>query len=183
MSVFKRGRILRDAHAGDGLASIDGKQYPFRLVACCLGVAIAAMLLAACGRSAAPAIGSGVTLSTLPLERGFYVASDTACDAASNATLLLYRGDGFNGAHDTCEFQSIEQTGSNSYRVIERCHVLQEGPDNATTGVADWTLPDGASFTSASETGWQRDFRHCEQSSLPDPWRDNDISELIGTPQ
>lgn len=31
MSVFKRGRILRDTHAGDGLVSIDGNQYPFRL--------------------------------------------------------------------------------------------------------------------------------------------------------
>lgn len=31
MSVFKRGRILRDTHAGDGLVSIDGKQYAFRL--------------------------------------------------------------------------------------------------------------------------------------------------------
>lgn len=141
------------------------------------------MLLAACGRSAAPAIDPAVTLSTLPLERGFYVASDTACGAASSATLLLYRGDGFNGARDTCEFQSIEQTGSNSYRVIERCHVLQEGPDNATTEVADWTLPDDSSFISVSETGWQRNFRHCEQSSLPDPWRDNDISQLIDTHQ
>lgn len=31
MSAFKRGRILRDTHAGDGLVSIDGIQYPFRL--------------------------------------------------------------------------------------------------------------------------------------------------------
>lgn len=150
---------------------------------CCLSVAIAAVLLTACGPPATPVNAGTETLSTLPLRHGFYVASDTACETASNATLLLYRGDGFNGARDSCEFQSIEQTGSNSYRVIEHCHVLQEGPDSATTEVADWTLPDEASFTLANKAGWQRSFRHCEQSSLPDPWRHNDISALIGTRQ
>lgn len=150
---------------------------------CCLGVASAALLLAACGTPTSTASGDAATTqATLPLKRGFYVASDTACNAASNATLLLYRGDGFNGARDSCEFQSIEQTGSDTYRVTERCQSFQASIDSATTEVVDWTLPDDASFTSASERGWERNFRHCEQSSLPDPWRENDISDLIDTP-
>lgn len=31
MGMIKRGRILRDTNAGDGLVSIEGRQYPFRL--------------------------------------------------------------------------------------------------------------------------------------------------------
>lgn len=148
-----------------------------------LGTVIAALLLTACGRTATPATGdTAATLTSLPLKRGFYVASDTACDAASNATLLLYRGDGFNGARDTCEFESIEQTGPDSYRTTERCQALMGEADGATTEVVDWIIPDETSFTSKSQSGWERSFRHCEQSSLPDPWRDNDISDLIGAP-
>lgn len=35
-------------------------------------------------------------------------------------------------------------------------------------------------FTFTSEYGWEGSARHCPQSSLPEPWRDNDISDLIG---
>ena len=118
---------------------------------------------------------------TLPLQRGFYVASDTACGAASNATLLLFRGDGFSGSHDSCDFKTIERTGPQTYRVTEHCDDFQAGPDSATTQLVDYRLPDDTRFISKSNDGWERDFRYCQQSSLPQDWRDADISELTGT--
>jgi hypothetical protein len=81
--------------------------------------------LVACGQSA-PAGGTGDeaanSLSELPLERGFYVMSDTACGNASNATLLLIRADGMNGARTSCDFKSIEQTRATSYRAAVVCN-------------------------------------------------------------
>jgi len=145
--------------------------------------AIALLWLSACSNGV-PA-GSGISAAaapvTLPLQRGFYVASDTACEAASNATLLLFRGDGFNGSRDGCDFKTIEQTGPQNYRVTEHCADFQAGPDSATTQIVDYRLSDSTRFTSKSNDGWERDFRYCEQSSLPEDWRDNDISDLIGT--
>jgi hypothetical protein len=136
-------------------------------------------LVSACGGGVSS--GSGAT-AQLPLKRGFYVASDTACAAASNATLLLMRQGGFNGAHDSCEFVAIEQTGPQQYRVTERCVDLQAGPDGSSQQAAIWDIPDEVTFTSRSDSGGERSFRHCEQASLPDPWRDNDISDLLGPP-
>ncbi len=144
--------------------------------------AIALLWLPACSHDI-PAGGETRTAAapaTLPLQRGFYVASDTACGAASNATLLLFRGDGFNGSRDGCDFSAIEQTGPQNYRVTEHCADFQDGPDNATTQVVDYQLTGNTRFTSKSKDGWERDFRYCEQSSLPEDWRDNDISDLIG---
>jgi len=143
-------------------------------------LAATALLLSACGKTATTGSEHTTTAVTeLPLTRGFYVSTDTACGDASNATLLLMRRDGFNGARDGCDFETIEQTGPQSYRVIERCADFQAGPDSATTETVIWQIPDDASFTSNGDRGWERSFRHCEQSSLPDPWRDNDISDLV----
>lgn len=152
--------------------------------AACTFLIAAAYLLAACERSPPTANGSraDAAVNELPLKRGFYVASDTACAAASNATLLLVRRDGFNGARDSCDFKTIQRIGPKSYRVAAACADLQAGRDSGETQVIDWEVPDDATFSSRSDAGWQRSFRHCEQSSLPDPWRDNDIRDLIGQP-
>ncbi len=66
-------------------------------------------LLAACNNptdTASPE-AAGNSVSELPLKRGFYVASDTPCEQASNATLQLLRRDGVGGARDFCEFKQI----------------------------------------------------------------------------
>lgn len=142
--------------------------------------AVALLWLAACGNDA-PTDGQRSAAAapvTLPLQRGFYVASDTACGAASNATLLLFRGDGFSGSRDGCDFKTIERTGQRNYRVTEHCADFQAGPDSVTIQVVDYRLPDDTRFISKSRDGWERDFRYCEQSSLPQDWRDADISEL-----
>jgi hypothetical protein len=119
------------------------------------------------------------TVVELPLQRGFYVMSDTSCSNASNATLLLIHRAGMNGARDACVFESIEQIGPTSYRAVMMCRNLQgQGPELATNV---YEIPDAAQFiygTKASD--YRSHFRYCEQSSLPDPWRDNDISDLVG---
>lgn len=133
-------------------------------------VLAAALLPAACGETATSG-AEAMAVAELPLKRGFYVSADTACASASSATLLLLRRDGINGARDSCDFLSIEQTGPQSYRVVERCEA---------TEIVTWLIPDDSSFASRGESGRERNFRHCAQSGLPDPWRDNDISEVAG---
>lgn len=146
-------------------------------------------LLGACGQSvssdagtaadAAPAAtqAGDARVDELPLKRGFYVASDTPCEQASNATLLLLRRDGIGGARDSCDFVQIEHVGDTTYRVTERCADLMD-PNSAETSVVTWEIPDDASFTTVREGGSSGGARHCEQSRLPDPWRDNDISDV-----
>lgn len=122
------------------------------------------------------------SVSELPLIPGFYVVSDVACEQASNATLLLVLRDGINGSQDSCDIRTIERIGSTRYRVTEQCAALQAGSGDAHTHSVDWDIPDDVSFTSTSDAGWQRRARYCEQSTLPAPWRDNDLSGLIGEP-
>ncbi|MDR2195896.1 MAG: hypothetical protein LBE50_04755 [Gallionellaceae bacterium] len=133
----------------------------------------AALLLA--GLSACQ---QSVSADALPLKRGYYVASDTPCDQASNATTMLLRRDGLGGARDFCEFKRIEQTGANSYRVIEACADFQDQapPEN---DVVTYTLRGDTAFTSTSERGWTRSARHCDQSAMPPDWRENDISDVM----
>ena len=152
---------------------------------------VTAVLLGACGQGgesravAAPeapprADAAGERVAELPLKRGFYVASDTACEQASNATLLLLRRDGTGGARDSCDFTQIERVGPKTYRVTERCTDLMDRSGDAQTLVITWEIPDDASFSRQSDDGEPRAARHCEQSRLPDPWRDSDISDITG---
>ena len=153
-------------------------------------IAALGALLSACGQDArsgagaaadaAPSTGAtGERVSELPLKRGFYVASDTPCEQASNATLLLLRRDGIGGARDACDFTQIERVGATTYRVTERCADLTD-PDSAETWAVTWEIPNDTSFSTEREDGWSSSARHCEQSRLPDPWRDNDISDVTG---
>lgn len=116
-------------------------------------------------------------LSELPLKRGYYVASDTPCGEASNATLMLLRQDGIGGARDFCGFQLIEQIDTSVYRVVEECVDFQ-GSD-PMVAVSVYQINSDTRFTATSEQGWERSARYCEQSSLPLWWRDEDISDLI----
>ncbi|HEX2796343.1 MAG TPA: hypothetical protein VHN38_04610 [Immundisolibacter sp.] len=125
----------------------------------------------------APATAQAATIAALPLKRGYYVASDTPCGQASNATVMLLRREGIGGARDFCEFKNIEQTGPNTYRVTEACGDFQ---DNASpeTSVTTYTLEGDAAFTSKSTDGWERSARYCAQSNMPPDFRSNDISDV-----
>lgn len=141
---------------------------------------------AATNETAAPAVAQAaaskaqaVTVAALPLKRGYYVASDTPCALASNATVMLLRREGIGGSRDFCEFKKIEKTGTNTYRVTEACGDFQ---DNAPpeTSITTYTLTSDTAFTSRSEHGWERSARYCAQPSMPPDFRANDISDVTG---
>ena len=114
-------------------------------------------------------------VATLPLKRGFYVDNDTPCGQASNASMLLVLRKGtINGAKELCDFRRIEQVGTASYRVTQACKDLASRGRAQTVWVT-LEIADDSHFMS-KEVG---NKRYCEQSSLPDPWRDNDIADLI----
>jgi hypothetical protein len=149
-----------------------------------LSVLLTAGVLCACGQSetgARPVERSvpADTIAELPLQRGFYVMSDTSCGEASNATLMLIRRGGVNWARSACDFQAIEKAGPTSYRATVACTDIQRGEIESSTYLFE--IPDATQFSYGTEdSDYRTHFRHCEQSSLPDPWRDNDISDLIG---
>src|SRR6476620_642380 len=130
-------------------------------------------LLVGVGVSAVSA-KNGVVAS-LPLKLGFYVDTDTPCGEASNATMLLVLRKGIiSGAKELCEFKRIQQIGTASYRVTQACKDLASRGRAQTVSVI-LEITNDSSFKS-KEVG---NKRYCEQSSLPEPWRDNDIADLI----
>ena len=118
-------------------------------------------------------------IAALPLKRGYYVATDTPCSQASNATVMLLRREGVGGSRDFCEFKKIEKTGANTYRVTEACADLQDAA-SPETSVTTYTLTGDTAFTSKSEHGWERSARYCAQSTMPPDFRSNDISDVTG---
>ncbi|MDP2193611.1 MAG: hypothetical protein Q8K36_03700 [Alphaproteobacteria bacterium] len=146
----------------------------------CFILACSICLLVACGKAEnIPAdSATGVSVAELPLKRGFYVASDTPCKEASNATLQLLRRDGIGGARDFCEFKQIAQITPQQYQVSAMCGDLHGDENSGELLSITYNLTDSTSFSALSDTGWEYSARYCEQSSLPDPWRDNDISDL-----
>ncbi|HRN62896.1 MAG TPA: hypothetical protein PK743_04495 [Luteimonas sp.] len=126
---------------------------------------LSASLLAACN-AAEPATAEpqSIEVAELPLKRGYYVASDTPCGEASNATIQLLRRDGISG----CGFTRIEALGGGRYRVHQFCHPRE--PDVPV----DYVLVGDSRFR--VDGG---DFRHCPQSTLSEWFRDNDISDVL----
>lgn len=148
---------------------------------------LAAGLLSACGQRPATAeaetgaegAATAVEVESLPLKRGFYVSTDTPCGEASNATLSLVTRDGVNGARTVCTFTRIERIGADAYRVTSACADIQGGePPEASVDV--YTLAGDSGFVMTTEYGWETSARYCPQPSLPEPWRDNDISDIAG---
>jgi hypothetical protein len=114
----------------------------------------------------------------LPLDRGYYVAEGTPCGRASNATLQLLRRDGIGGARDFCRFLRIEPAGPNRYRVTQSCGEMQGGGP-AETMTVTYETPSRTAYRMTSTDGWSAAARLCTQSSLPAPWRNNDIRDLV----
>lgn len=122
------------------------------------------------------------TVASLPLKRGFYVSSGTSCGQASNATLVLVGRDGINTSRVPCKFEKIEKTGANLYRVTDRC--VEGGPawgteEQISINVTTYEIKGKTAFTSKSDNGWENSAQYCSPSSLPEPWRSNDISDSM----
>lgn len=155
---------------------------PGLTVRCASGVILLLCLVtAACEASpppqalqdAPPTVQSPRPVASLPLQRGYYVASDTPCAQASNATLLLLRRNGIGGARYFCKFKHIEQTGPAIYLVEEACADFQGGA--AEIRHLHYALEDNARFLARDQNGIVLDARYCAQSELPPDWRDTDI--------
>lgn len=112
------------------------------------------------------------TVQELPLDRGFYVRTDETCRTASTAGLAILTREGLLWMDSACTFGRIEKTGSATYSVEQTC----DGPGQAT---ATWEITDRTSFSFKDTNGWEHTARFCAQQSLPEPWRSNDISDLI----
>lgn len=112
---------------------------------------------------------------SLPIERGYYVRSDTPCQQASNATLTLYDGISFGQAHAECRSPAIRKLDDGSYRVTEQCRDTQ-GRDGAwmplTTGYAVVSRTEFVSTTPFERAS----YRICKPSDLPEPWRTNGLA-------
>lgn len=145
-----------------------------------LAVVVILLQQSACGPASAE--------NPLPLQLGFYVAADTPCANASNATLLLLRADGIGGARDFCQFLSIRQLSAQDFLVTESCADFQAS--EAEQRLVRYQIIDAVSFklsrvntdqpvlSQPSDTEVFYQGFYCPQSSLPEPWRDNDLSDL-----
>ncbi len=147
-------------------------------LACTLAVGCASCSAAgdapvAAGAAAEPPAAEVV--NELPLRRGFYVRNDDACAAPSNATLALVRRDGISG----CDFTAIERIGESRYRVQEICTDHQGPAPTEYELTQEYEILGEDRYRLTFEYGETVEFGFCPQDSLPEPWRDNDISDLV----
>lgn len=155
-----------------------GKHFVLAILAVCP--------LAACGSGeAAEAQQQGAAVvEALPLPLGFYISDGESCGSASNATLMLLHKTGFNTSREPCEFSRIEQVAPNAFQVTQSCSDNGEAWGRETTFyevVSQVEVAGEQSFRLTYDAGSVPvDWQYCPQSSLPDSWRDNDISDLIG---
>lgn len=117
--------------------------------------------------------------NTLPLQRGFYVNTRATCAQASNATLQLVTRDGMNVSQAATKFAKVQKVGPTTYQVTQTVEFLRGGggaPSKPEVQV--YEVPSSTAFSFKNAAG-SFSFRYCPQSSLPDPWRSNDIRSLI----
>ncbi|MFC3102151.1 hypothetical protein [Altererythrobacter lauratis] len=150
-------------------------------------VALAACPLAACtsGEAAeAQQQQDAAVVEALPLPPGFYISDGESCGSASNATLILLHKSGINSSREPCEFSRIEQVAPSAFQVTQSCSDNGEAWGRETTiyeVVSQVKVTGEQSFRLTYDSDSEPvDWQYCPQSSLPDPWRDTDISDLIG---
>lgn len=117
----------------------------------------------------------------LPLRRGYFVSADEPCNRASNATVNLVTADGMNASRSVCTFSKVEPQGNNRYRVTQSCQELggwgRETPPETST--VTFEIPNDSRFTIRYPGGSSQTSRHCPQSSMNEPFRSNDISDIL----
>ena len=117
------------------------------------------------------------TVASLPLQRGFYVSQKTACGSASNATLMLVTREGMNSARVIGKFRKIDRKGPTTYLVSE----VHQGLDGSALGPAEtvtYEIPNQTTFKVTNSYG-SAEYRYCAQNTLPSPWRNNDIRDIV----
>jgi hypothetical protein len=142
-----------------------------------------ALVIAAACLAGLPALGvapgprSTEPVDSIPLRRGYYVASDTACSDASRATTMLFKGDGFGM---NCETLSLERLAPTRYRLTDRCSDHQGGADLESTSI--YEVSSDMAFTLHGEDGSRYAARFCRQEQMPEPFSTNDISDVLKVP-
>lgn len=119
---------------------------------------------------AAPALTSAD--DSLPLKRGYYVSTKASCRTASNATLFLLTRDSLNSSRDVCSFAKVDKLDAATWRIRSTCS------GDAPSGTETWTISGPTAVTIQSGDSSVA-LRHCPQTTLPEPWRSNDIRALI----
>ena len=114
---------------------------------------------------------------SLPLQRGYYVQSDTSCQRASNATISLYDGVSFGAAHVECRKPVIRKTPDGTYQMTERCRDMQGNGASWETFKSSYVFKSRTEFVETTSYG-TFSFRYCKQSDLSEPWSTNDLSAL-----
>ena len=123
---------------------------------------------------------SAALAQDLPLTRGSYVDAGVGCANAPNATLALLKKDGLNSARTDCVFTGMIDQGGGILAYTETCTDIDYSPDGSggqpydNEGQMQILGPDR--FRLFGE-GWETIFAHCPQPELPEPWRNNDISD------
>lgn len=158
------------------------------------GLGVLALALAACGgktetAETVPPVASAeaagpkvVTPADIPLERGFYVESSATCADASNSTLYLLRRKAISTSHVLCEFTKVEQTGATTFKVTQSCTddgAAFGGQDKTETRTETYDAKSPKELMITYDGGGTANFNFCEQASLPEPWKNNDIKSLI----
>ena len=150
---------------------------------CLLGVLLMSAVGGGHGNEVAQTVDTRSVPSDVPvgaelsLQRGFYVASDTACGNASNATLALLHRHGLNSAREDCFFVSVERMSSGDYRITEQCSEI--GTGETSLYMVEWRVLSPQGFRRTLDSGWVSEMRYCEQRALPDAWRHIDLAEAI----
>ena len=112
---------------------------------------------------------------SLPIERGYYVRSNTPCQQASNATITLYDGISFGHAHLECRKPAIQKLADGSHQITEHCRDTQGRGGPWTAFTARYAILSRTEFIGT--TLYEKaSYRYCKQSDLPEPWRTNDLS-------
>jgi hypothetical protein len=107
----------------------------------------------------------------LPLEQGYFVAADTSCAEASNATLQLVTSAEFSWPQQACAIAAATQSAPTEFAVTLDCAASADLPAEQLNVVL--TIPDAQHF-GLSFAGEPPAFKtFCAQADLPEPWRSN----------
>ena len=118
-----------------------------------------------------------VEADSLPIERGYYVRSDSPCQQASNATITLYTGISFGTAHAECRAPVIENLPDGSHQITEQCRDTEVDGTPWATVTARYTVRSRTEFIGTTPFE-KAAYRYCKQSDLPEPWRTTDLRSV-----
>jgi hypothetical protein len=118
----------------------------------------------------------GAKADSLPLERGYYVNSDTPCGRASNATTTLFNGISFGSSHVECRKLEARKQAGGSYQIKEQCRDMQGSGGKWTNFITEIIVLSRTELMMTTPYA-KASYRYCRQSELPEPWSNIDLSK------